>query len=160
MEFNFNLSKKQKELMNTLIIVLVVSIVTTFIYFKINPRPNFTTTIKQAGQMALSAANMAQQPADPPGTTSNVLPPGPVAGGQIQNINPNLNPNQNANQGQYISGGQYVCSQCGHTGLPNFDQNGVPHCSECGGVMNINRVEFNEAVQICANNNCPNTNIK
>ncbi|MBF0208966.1 MAG: hypothetical protein HQK53_19065 [Oligoflexia bacterium] len=40
-------------------------------------------------------------------------------------------------QGQSISGGQYVCSQCGHTGLPHFDQSGTPHCSECGGVMKM-----------------------
>ncbi|MBF0205529.1 MAG: hypothetical protein HQK53_01435 [Oligoflexia bacterium] len=137
------MDSKKKELINTILIVIVVVIITTLVYFKFNPRPSFKTTMQQAGRMALAANMQTQVPA---------VVPAPAEQGVIA---PGQNFPQNQNQGQFISGGQYVCSQCGHTGLPHFDQNGIPHCTECGGVMKINQMNVNEAVQVCANNNCP-----
>ncbi|MBF0298679.1 MAG: hypothetical protein HQK51_08165 [Oligoflexia bacterium] len=155
MEMEFN----KKKLINTVLLITGVIVGTTFIYFKINPRPNFKTTVTQAGQMALAGLQqqLPQQqlaPSEQVQIQGQIQAPDQLGQGvQTQN----QTQIQNQAQDQFISGGQYVCSQCGHTGLPNFDQNGTPHCSECGGVMNINKLDANEAVQICNGANCPTT---
>ncbi|MBF0314638.1 MAG: hypothetical protein HQK50_09795 [Oligoflexia bacterium] len=138
--------RDKKQVLHTILLIASVAVGTTFVYFKINPRPDFKTTMLQAGQMALAGNLRPTQ-----------VTPSPAQGQQVMGVQQQQLqlPQTNQVQGQFIAGGQYVCSQCGHTALPNFDQNGTPHCSECGGLMNINRLDANEAVQICANNNCP-----
>lgn len=155
MEMDFD----KKKLINTVLLITGVIVGTTFIYFKINPRPNFKTTVQQAGQMALAGLKQQQSQQQQVQPLQQVAPSEQV---QIQaQIQPQAETGttlgQTQDQGQFIAGGQYICSQCGHTGLPNFDQNGTPHCTECGGVMNINKLDANEAIQICNGANCPTT---
>ncbi|MBF0106088.1 MAG: hypothetical protein HQM16_12265 [Deltaproteobacteria bacterium] len=59
-------------------------------------------------------------------------------------------------QGAFIAGGQYICPACGHTGLPHFDTNGVPHCPLCGNQMSVNNGTVgNQVALACPGGVCP-----
>ncbi len=40
---------------------------------------------------------------------------------------------------KFISGGQYICTKCGNTSLPHFDNQGGILCPVCGGAMHVNK---------------------
>jgi len=44
-------------------------------------------------------------------------------------------------QGAASNAGQFVCPIHGASGMPNYDQNGTPHCPVCGTMMQFHNLQ-------------------